>query len=520
MSVNIISRPQISLTVPGVFTSKWWAVHNPIVYHFARRDWEIEFIVEAVAPNMLIRLVPGSLITVPIESYIGQSIYINSGQYNGTYTVINAYSVIGTHYFIISGYISDSFGGYGNDLYGRASWYLEVFVYKYNLTTHANDEITSLRFSGDVAGIIKANIVRALKDSVQALNQNDYSQVAYLDVNAFVIFHIGYREMWQGSVGFIFPDEIPDPNSPIDPSPFIPRRFFATNSVRQIQQYKGSNLAEYLSGVIPKGKFISDFVKPAYFEGYPFDIAYLFSDMSVFYLPNREIDKLDQTGSVVGHTSDLAVPTPVVELDGLQCPGEVRITIPGGYASDVKSIKLWLDSGDPFVSEYVDDEYVDDEYVEATEFVSPGVERITEQREIIINQECYDNPIYLAWRGSEGGWNYWLFGGDQKINLETSANGEFEKYIDDLETAEGKVEWINKKSQPSIQLGANAVDESNVTGMQGIMESVKVQMLVSLSPLKWQTVKVKPNSFSYTKRANKLDVDFVIDLPYRNTLSQ
>lgn len=524
MSIVLNTRPQKTIT-DGTYTwlSKWWALHHPIVFGFQRRDWEVVTVVPTGASSAIVTVDPSVVISGSIADYVGQSLYVNSGSYNGNYS-ITAATFTGTNYqFTIDTNLGSATGGYANDLFMRKGYYLAVNIYAFNFTTLISDLVETIRSAGDSSWNINVDVHRPLQSKVQAVNGNPYSSPAYLDKDTFVVYYITYQELWHGSSETVFSDQMEDPNSPIDPPPMIPRRFFGTNSTRQIQHVHGSNLATYVTVANDvttpyKAKFISDFTTPTYFPGYPWDIAFILSDLLGATLTKRKEQEIDDSETVIGSDSD-DIDTGL-ELDGLQMPGEIRVMLSGSYTSAVNKVLLWIETGDPFESRYVADGYVDDGYVEIINGPSFSPFDITERRAITISRDCYDNPVYLAWKGSEGGWNYWLFGGDQKVNNDTGANGEFEKNISDLETADTKVDWLNKTSKPSMQLGANGVPLSNLEGIRGLMESVKVQMLVSTSPIKWQTVQVRPGSLSYQTKFNKFDVDLVIDLPYRNTLTQ
>lgn len=525
MAIALITRPEKSIT-DGTYTwlSKWWAVHNPIFYTFARRDYEIVSITLSSGTIGIITLAPGYVLT-NLSDYIGKTIYVNSGPYVGGY-VVESVSFSGTNYLIyFQGHTGiDMAGGYVNDLFARSGWYLQVNVYKYDFDTASNVFISSLRSAGNVEGNVSVDVSGIIKSSVSTMDTFQYDKVGYWDRYANVFFHISYQELFKDSSTPIFVDEMLDPYWPSDPAPTIPRRYFATKSVRQIQKLNGSNMAAYL-GVLPdvgytkKGDFISDFAKPVYWPGFPWDIAFIASELLGFVQLSRNEQTVDTNETVIG-TNAGDIDRLDGEMDGALFPGETRVMLTGSYTDNIKKVFIWIQTGDAFSSRYVADDYVADDYVEELDGPTFVPIEITKRFPIYLNFECYDNPVYLKWKGTQGGWNYWLFGFDQKVNTETQGNGQFEQNISDMETAQGKVEWINKKSLPSMQVGATGISIDNYDGIAGLMESVEVKMLVSSSPYVWQTVLVRPGTVSYTKRNLLFDVDFIIDLPYRNTLSQ
>lgn len=524
MAVNIIQRPDKSIT-DGTYTwnSKWWAVQNPIIYKFERRDFEIDNISLVTGSQGLMKMLPGYVFT-GVFDYIGKYIYINSGPYNGLYQV-DSIALLGiTYYVYFQGYIGDSFGGYANDVFKRTGWHLLVNVYKFDLTSLSNVLISTIRSTGDITGIVTADISGMIKGTVSTRDGSDYTKVGYLDKDATAIYHISYQEKYTDSVTSEIRDEMPDSEWPTDPPPIIPRRYYGNLAVRQIQKPNGSNMAQFIAvlpdvATLKKGDFISDFDKPVYWPGYPWDIAFIASDLLGFVQLGRH-EEIVSNDDVVTGTNTADIERTDGEIDGRLLPGETRVTLTGSYVSTTKKVFLWIETADPFSSRYVTDGYVDADYVEELDGPTFSPIEITKRKAIYMNFGCYDNPVYLKWKGKEGGWNYWLFGFDQKIGTDTTANGQFEQNISDMETAEGKLEWINKKSQPYMQIGATGISVDNYTGMAGLMESVEVKMLISSSPYVWQTVLVRPGSVTYVKRSALFDVEMIIDLPYTNTLEQ
>jgi hypothetical protein len=148
--------------------------------------------------------------------------------------------------------------------------------------------------------------------------------------------------------------------------------------------------------------------------------------------------------------------------------------------------------------------------------------RITEIKTIDVNDECVDNPVYLKWLNTLGGFSQWLFGTMQTDIIQTSVDGEYMTNInDDLENSIGGNEYISKDAQPQLVIGAN-VPVSKMDGMKGLIMSPKVLMLSN--PNTWQTdgakwirVRVQTGSFIVLKtNETRNQVEMVLLLPKLN----
>lgn len=294
-----------------------------------------------------------------------------------------------------------------------------------------------------------------------------------------------------------------------------PKYYFATNSVRQIQSEKLQNLAPYVCAlsVIPtpadRPKFISDFDMPTKFKNYPFDISIIFHENMLNASAEIKEQIFDFNNSSLG-VNDFAV----VDYSH----GEHRIKISSTYLDTDKFADVWIEASDPLAKLYVDDNYVNDNYVEDFTNLDPsyplGAE-LTERRRIKLNNKCVDNPIYLAWKGREGGMNYWLFSKTQTIGSTIGEVQKFEPFNLDL-NINGRSSVLTKTDKPTIVLGADQIDTNDIKGLMGLTASNFVQMYIGTKPKvghTWQTVNVKEGSFKYYETENtKHEIELTIEL--------
>lgn len=148
--------------------------------------------------------------------------------------------------------------------------------------------------------------------------------------------------------------------------------------------------------------------------------------------------------------------------------------------------------------------------------------RITEKKRIKIRHECVDLPVYLAWYNIEGGLSYWLFGFNQTESLIVKEGSSYVRFIDDLENADTKEELIQKFANKSFQMGADNLDSDDITVLEGLLMSTKVQLLRNIDTWeqegpKWVTVKVRQGTFKLKEtRLNISNLQFSIGFPSIN----
>ena len=265
-----------------------------------------------------------------------------------------------------------------------------------------------------------------------------------------------------------------------------------------------------------RAKFICDFQEPTHFVGYPFDIAILFDDILQFVIVNKHEELID-----VQNNAALATP---VQLNQTAV-GEQRIRLQNTYNSDIKFVDVWLETTgavNPDYEQYVANGYVDTGYAEEVVASLPTyIGEITERRRVRINTKCYQNPVYIAWKGSQGGWNYWLFGRTQEITLNTTEQVRIEPYRDTLLTRSNVVQ-ASVKSGESWRLGVDNVDLNDIKGLMRLLDSECVMIYLGTIPKiltkQWLEVQVKQGSVKvYETGNNRHNFEFSIDLPQRYT---
>ena len=159
---------------------------------------------------------------------------------------------------------------------------------------------------------------------------------------------------------------------------------------------------------------------------------------------------------------------------------------------------------------------------------------ITEEITIKIDCSCKTNPVYLQWRGTNGGINYWLFHTVQAIVETAAVNSEFFPFVEDLQNAYSNQEVLGKDSQPQMIVGGYfdiedlgaSVNPSSAPGLKGLIRSIDVAMLMNSDTWEtdgpqWMRVKVAPGTFKILDtNQTKAQVEFTLLMPTINIQGQ
>ena len=148
-------------------------------------------------------------------------------------------------------------------------------------------------------------------------------------------------------------------------------------------------------------------------------------------------------------------------------------------------------------------------------------EVITVKKEI----GCGDNPIYLCWINTLGGFDYWLFNKFQEQNLKTKIENSFSSNISDLETALGISNITGKSSGETIDV-VSSISIDDIDGIKSLYESTSVFMLTNPTTwttdgAKWKRVIVQPGSLKiFTTNKSFYNIKLSLVLPERFTQQQ
>lgn len=150
---------------------------------------------------------------------------------------------------------------------------------------------------------------------------------------------------------------------------------------------------------------------------------------------------------------------------------------------------------------------------------------LTEIITVKVKEGCGDNPVFLCWLNTLGGFDYWLFNKFQEQNLKTSFESSFSSNVSDLETALGVANITGKSSGENIEVGSSIALE-DIDGIKSLYESTSVFMLTNPTTwttdgCKWKRVIVQTGSLMVFKTNKSFyDIKLTLVLPERFTQQQ
>lgn len=506
MSISITQRPQqtVNETIPQ--TSRWTSAWQPVIFKMRRIDYSIDlFYANPGSGGGLAVDVTGD-ITPDLE--VGNDLYLYyPGLYDGNYEILDFYvsgSPEVTTIILDAPVSSATYDAAGwLNITQRDSYFVEIKVLEYSTGSPVEVTADYAQFRPDATGRITADIQQWLQPLIRAIDEFDYLQTSVGDPNLGQPFNIQVREYWTSN-GYTDWTDLVDTNL-----------HYIINGVKQAGQTYGQNFGEYV--MFPpdtaspptegsRGKFLTMFESPVYFDGYPFDLAFIYSDE--YDADGRTMQRVEQNvdvnGSELGITADLL----------LDYSGYVnRLTLRGGYTSDVAGVYVTLRTeGD---GAYVDDGYVDPGYVDET-----GGVALSESLFVTMNTACVNNPIYLRWLNPVGGFDGWLFANGQDVQDTIGGEQTFEQYVEDIADQWAREQTLVKEATETITLGAAGLTKSQIRGMRHLLASPLVLRFMEYDSSSgvpvWQRVGVKPGTFLIERTdENRAEIQFTIESPQK-----
>ena len=117
--------------------------------------------------------------------------------------------------------------------------------------------------------------------------------------------------------------------------------------------------------------------------------------------------------------------------------------------------------------------YVGSGYVQAPLLI-PGSLNVVECINVDIVRDCVDQPFYLTWLNTLGGWDYYMFGVNQIDTIDASNDTTYQPYEFDLSDAERKVFDLQNERSQVFTLGSEAISKADLTAMKDLFSSPAV----------------------------------------------
>ena len=483
MSIVVTSYPQRTHEVSGQ-PCYWNSTRQPFVFHILRQDGVFFGINDA---SGFAQLVVASYIASASEIVVGSKIFIKdlNGIYEGLATV-TAIPVTGVPYYAFTTdipYTSFSIGGYFN-LISRINYGITATI---TIEQNGFTTIKTCKISPDSTGNGMLDIAPFLNGSMSKVDNR--TGFDYLDKNVFCKINLSMIESWRNS------SELPI---------VVPFTYYGIDGVKAIGDKYGQNFADFVPQIDnppSKGKFLTGFEQPIYFNGYPFDLA---------YIQPTDYNGITCTFNRIGYVNNSVVDSDVTNLDASLREGVHRISL-GSMDSSVKTVDAWVEAGGTAGDLYSDLDYVADGYVEGEAGAEGSVFEIIERLSIVHDVACggYKLPVYLKWRNHLGGWDYFLFQNRQEIETTAKQLADFTTEPIELSTAIGRESITVSQQTTRITMGA-IIGQLQVSGIKGIERSPCVMMLVGDN--KWLRVRIVPKGFKIDTRAKSIPVEITVEI--------
>jgi hypothetical protein len=504
LSSLLHSDPSVILS--GGNISRWNAAFNPVVFTYQRKDFGV--IAAALDTEKGYTILRVNAVLNPDVLKPDDKIYVSTAPYTGTYEVEK---VAGTAYITIRTPFAGTATGFININQMRAYYKVLTRITYQDKQTGSAKTITSTNRPNNI-GLVKADISNFLQSLLQVTDDSNYTQSNYRDDNLSASYQIAYAEEW-------------DEGGETKTSPYIQiaHNFYVLYAAKQLGERYGGNLAAYvpfatLADGLEKARWISDFAEPAYSNGYPFDIGFIYSEdllgRDVYceftlldinrnpltgggqtsYLLNEDASWLLNTdGSKLIISNQNAGNISVPEQLGLN-----RLLIDNLFAEDVYYVNIAL-------------KYADENTIHT----------ITQTQTIRVDDAVDDNSVYLRWIGLSGSWNYYRFVFNQEVNLDVQNAVIIKNFVSDWESQQGIEEVISKTAGQKMKVMAEDLSVADIKGLQSIKYSPKVQMLLNKNPVKWQTIIINTATYSeYETRNGRAPFSVTFNMPAINIQTQ
>jgi hypothetical protein len=492
----LISDPSADLGDGNI--SRWNAAFNPVVFTYQRKDYEVTSITADGNGNMVVSPNADLASVLP-----GDVVYLNAGIYRGNYKVDK--TTYGNIY-IDSPFIENA-TGFININRLRPYYQIQTEISYFDAISNTIKSICSVN-RPDSTGLVKADISSFLQSILSVLDESDFAQINYRDDHLSAYYTIRYAETWDGHA----PEFVS-----------IGNPYYVVYAARQLGNTYGGNLAAYVpfplvSNAAQRAQWVTDFTEPAYSNGYPFDIGFIYSEALAGRDIYCEFTLLDINREPVTGSTQTSY---LLNEDGsfLLNQDSTKLIIADASVSSqpiaqhVGLNRLLIDQDFPADAYYVTIVLKYDE--------DDTTHTITQSQTIRIDGMVDDQSVYLRWIGLTGCWNYYRFVYNQEVSLDVQNATIIKNYVSDWASQNSIEEVISKTAGQKMKVMAEDLSVADIKGLQSIKYSPKVQMLMGKNPVKWQTVVINTATFSeYETRNGQAPFSITFNLPGINIQTQ
>lgn len=477
--------------------ARWSAAFNPIVLQLQRKDFDVVS-VDAGSNGSQYRVTLDVMLSSKNNALaITQPIYIKTAKYE-YYGKVTSEIVSGKTVLIVpTVYVGDDAGGFIIIPNSKPGYYIElelIYGYDPNIKNSIFAEFTPGR-----DGKTKADLSGFLRSLVKPVDEFQYNVVNWRDINLAASYNIRYREVWETGDSAYYTSEYP---------------LYVTYSARQLGEAYGGNMAQYTPFLSGQAKWLTEFKRPKYTQGLPFDLAFILSE----YIVSQELffEITPNNGTIINgmllnadgsyllnadlsrfliERNDNPAINNVQVQEIIEQLGVNRLLINQNFdtATEIKVNIYYLNNGDKVY--VMEDLYLD--------IITP----------------CEEPYIYLKFINHLGGWDYYRFGYNQVIGGNVSIDEQVVRYVSDWAYQDTINDVISKSANDKITFGADGVSQDDMRSLAWLKKSVKVQMYIGDN--NWQTVVIDGGGlWDYDTRKKAGTVEFVAQLRDDNIQTQ
>jgi len=509
LSNLLISDPSADLGNGNI--SRWNAAFNPIVFTYQRKDFEVTSItLDTTSANALLSV--NAALTDPATGFAvtqGDLVYLNAGNYKGVFSVVAANS--DNTLLIQTPYVGNASGFININRLRPYYKILTQIIYQDQLT--GQQQVITATNRPDSTGLIKADFSNFLQSLLQPKDDSDYTQINFRDNNLSASYQIQYAQSWDDGTANGYTSAYVPVSTP----------YYVVYAAKQLGQRYGGNLAAYVpfASVTDSSQlasWITDFAEPAFSNGYPFDIGFIYSESLLGLNIYCEIIPLDINRNPLTGDSQT---TDLLNEDGSWLLNEdsSKFIISGETISDTTLPsqlglnRLLINTIFPPEAYY---------FTIALKYDADGATHtITQTQTIRIDDAVDENSVYLRWIGLTGTWSYYRFVYNQEISLDVQNATIIKNFVSDWENQQGIEEVIAKDAGQKMKVMAEDLSVNDIKGLQSIKYSPKVQMLVNKNPVKWQTVVINTATYSEYETLNgQAQFSITFNMPSINIQTQ
>ncbi|MCC8409782.1 SprB repeat-containing protein [Mucilaginibacter sp. UR6-1] len=501
----LIDDPSVTV---GNNTSRWNAAFNPVIFSYQRRDFDVlkidSYYIRDEGNKARLHI-NGDMSLVKADDLV----YINCGVYQGVFKVKTKDAgklVLDTPYKINQ-------TGFVNINSIRPYYKMQTRITYQDADTGQEQTIIATH-RPDGTGLTRADISTFLQSLLQVKDSSNYTQVNHRDTNLSASYSIAYDEVWDGKYA----------NGTQSKYTVVAGNYYVLYAAKQLGEKHGGNLAAYVpfksvAGPSLRAKWIADFIEPAYSNGYPFDVGFIYSEdmlgLALFCeLKLLDVNRQPLPGALQNQYLLNENGSWLLNQDGSKMVISRQTTGDVSVPAQLGLNRLLINQQFPAEAHYVTIalKYVDTNQQQQT---------VTQLQTIRIDKAIDDASVYLRWIGLSGSWNYYRFVYNQEVSLDVQNAVIIKNYVHDWENQQGIEEVISKSAGQKVKVMAEDLPVQDIKGLQSIKYSPKVQMLVGKNPVKWQTIVVNTATYSeYETRNGQAPFSITFNMPAINIQAQ